>query len=103
MNDYAGQREVIAENMMTGICVELTKYLQDLKGERKTVRKRLGDGKETKWKARRSCLGNPYDVRISRYRPFQAVHYNELTRRSLQAAVRWIDLEPTSWYSPLVC
>ena len=23
--------------MMTGICVELTKYLQDLKGERKTV------------------------------------------------------------------
>jgi len=37
MNDYAGQREVIAENMMTGICVELTKYLQDLKSERKTV------------------------------------------------------------------
>lgn len=39
MNDYAGQRELIAENMMTSICVELTKYLQDLKQERKTVRK----------------------------------------------------------------
>ena len=38
MNDYAGQRELIAENMMTSICVELTKYLQDLKQERKAVR-----------------------------------------------------------------
>lgn len=38
LNDYAGQRELIAENMITGICVELTKYLQDLKQERKTVR-----------------------------------------------------------------
>lgn len=37
LNDYAGQRELIAENMMTGICVELTKYLQELKQERKTV------------------------------------------------------------------
>lgn len=38
LNDYAGQRELIAENMITSICVELTKYLQDLKQERKTVR-----------------------------------------------------------------
>lgn len=37
MNDYAGQRELIAENMMTSVCVELTKYLQDLKQERKSV------------------------------------------------------------------
>ncbi|KAJ8384661.1 hypothetical protein AAFF_G00199930 [Aldrovandia affinis] len=36
MNDYAGQREVIAENMMMSICLELTKYLQDVKHERKT-------------------------------------------------------------------
>ncbi|XP_041839441.1 thyroid hormone receptor interactor 10b isoform X2 [Melanotaenia boesemani] len=36
LNDYAGQRELIAENMMTNIFVELTKYLQDLKQERKT-------------------------------------------------------------------
>uniref|UniRef100_A0A6Q2XLT4 Thyroid hormone receptor interactor 10 n=1 Tax=Esox lucius TaxID=8010 RepID=A0A6Q2XLT4_ESOLU len=36
LNDYAGQRELIAENMITGICVELTKYLRDLKEERKT-------------------------------------------------------------------
>ncbi|KAG5854206.1 hypothetical protein ANANG_G00035310 [Anguilla anguilla] len=36
MNDYAGQREVIAETMMLSICLELTKYLQDLKQERKT-------------------------------------------------------------------
>ncbi|XP_048847207.1 cdc42-interacting protein 4 homolog isoform X2 [Brienomyrus brachyistius] len=36
MNDYAGQREVIAENMMVRICCELTKYLQELKQERKS-------------------------------------------------------------------
>ncbi|KAA0705375.1 Cdc42-interacting protein 4 -like protein [Triplophysa tibetana] len=35
LNDYAGQRELIAENMMINICIELTKYLQDLKQERK--------------------------------------------------------------------
>lgn len=39
MNDYAGQRELIAENMMMNICIELTKYLQELKLERKAVRK----------------------------------------------------------------
>ncbi|XP_035491867.1 thyroid hormone receptor interactor 10b isoform X2 [Scophthalmus maximus] len=43
LNDYAGQRELIAENMMTGICVELTKYIQDLKLERKT---HLSDAKK---------------------------------------------------------
>ncbi|XP_053708968.1 cdc42-interacting protein 4 homolog isoform X1 [Synchiropus splendidus] len=43
LNDYAGQRELIAENMMTSICVELTKYLQDLKQERKT---HLADAKK---------------------------------------------------------
>ncbi|XP_034086067.1 cdc42-interacting protein 4 homolog isoform X2 [Gymnodraco acuticeps] len=43
LNDYAGQRELIAENMMTGICVDLTKYLQDLKQERKT---HLADAKK---------------------------------------------------------
>ncbi|XP_035603490.1 cdc42-interacting protein 4 homolog isoform X4 [Oncorhynchus keta] len=36
MNDYAGQRELIAENMMMNICIEITKYLQELKMERKT-------------------------------------------------------------------
>lgn len=44
LNDYAGQRELVAENMMTGICVELTKYLQDLKQERKGVRELGGGG-----------------------------------------------------------
>uniref|UniRef100_A0A8C5D821 Cdc42-interacting protein 4 homolog n=1 Tax=Gouania willdenowi TaxID=441366 RepID=A0A8C5D821_GOUWI len=43
LNDYAGQRELIAENMMTGICVELTKFLQDLKQERKS---HLSDAKK---------------------------------------------------------
>lgn len=37
MNDYAGQRELIAENLMMNICIDLTKYLQELKQERKTV------------------------------------------------------------------
>uniref|UniRef100_A0A8C4ZJ95 Thyroid hormone receptor interactor 10a n=1 Tax=Gadus morhua TaxID=8049 RepID=A0A8C4ZJ95_GADMO len=36
MNDYAGQRELVAEDMMMNICIELTKYLQELKQERKT-------------------------------------------------------------------
>ncbi|XP_041673248.1 cdc42-interacting protein 4 homolog isoform X3 [Cheilinus undulatus] len=35
-NDYAGQRELIAENMMMNICIDLTKYLQEVKQERKT-------------------------------------------------------------------
>ncbi|XP_058509605.1 cdc42-interacting protein 4 homolog isoform X4 [Solea solea] len=35
MNDFAGQRELIAENMMMNICIDLTKYLQELKQERK--------------------------------------------------------------------
>ncbi|XP_024115376.1 cdc42-interacting protein 4 homolog isoform X1 [Oryzias melastigma] len=35
LNDYAGQREVIAESMSTTIYVDLTKQLQDLKAERK--------------------------------------------------------------------
>lgn len=45
LNDYAGQRELVAENMITGICVELTKYLQDLKQERKGVREGEGGGR----------------------------------------------------------
>ncbi|XP_035253471.1 cdc42-interacting protein 4 homolog isoform X2 [Anguilla rostrata] len=43
VNDYAGQREVIAENMILNICLELSKYLQDLKQERKTY---LSDAKK---------------------------------------------------------
>uniref|UniRef100_A0A8C8DUP3 Thyroid hormone receptor interactor 10b n=1 Tax=Oryzias sinensis TaxID=183150 RepID=A0A8C8DUP3_9TELE len=35
LNDYAGQREVIAESMTTTICTELIKHLQDFKVERK--------------------------------------------------------------------
>ncbi|XP_077575949.1 thyroid hormone receptor interactor 10b isoform X2 [Stigmatopora nigra] len=35
LNDYAGQRELIAETMMTSICVDLTKFLQDIKQDRK--------------------------------------------------------------------
>ncbi|XP_054912395.1 cdc42-interacting protein 4 homolog [Poeciliopsis prolifica] len=36
LGDYAGQRELVAENMTANICDKLTKYLQDLKQERKT-------------------------------------------------------------------
>ncbi|XP_061769817.1 cdc42-interacting protein 4 homolog isoform X1 [Nerophis ophidion] len=43
LGDYAGQRELIAENMMTSVCVELTKYLQDIKQERKS---HLSDAKK---------------------------------------------------------
>lgn len=38
LNDYAGQHEVIAENLTSQIISELSRYLQDLKTERKTVR-----------------------------------------------------------------
>ncbi|XP_041825679.1 formin-binding protein 1 homolog isoform X15 [Melanotaenia boesemani] len=36
LNDYAGQHEVIAENLTSQIITELTRYLQDLKTERKS-------------------------------------------------------------------
>lgn len=37
MNDYAGQHEVISENMTSLITGELTRYVQELKQERKSV------------------------------------------------------------------
>lgn len=37
LNDYAGQHELIAENMTSQIITELTRYSQDLKAERKSV------------------------------------------------------------------
>ncbi|XP_013889973.1 formin-binding protein 1 isoform X1 [Austrofundulus limnaeus] len=36
LNDYAGQHEVIAENLTSQIITELTRYLQELKTERKS-------------------------------------------------------------------
>ncbi|XP_036444709.1 LOW QUALITY PROTEIN: formin-binding protein 1 [Colossoma macropomum] len=36
LNDYAGQHELIAENMTSQIIAELTRYIQDLKSERKS-------------------------------------------------------------------
>lgn len=38
MNDYAGQHEVISENMTAQIMVDLARYVQELKQERKSVR-----------------------------------------------------------------
>ncbi|XP_040338572.1 formin-binding protein 1 isoform X7 [Herpailurus yagouaroundi] len=38
MNDYAGQHEVISENMTSHITVELARYVQELKQERKSAR-----------------------------------------------------------------
>uniref|UniRef100_A0A8C1YI32 Formin binding protein 1b n=1 Tax=Cyprinus carpio TaxID=7962 RepID=A0A8C1YI32_CYPCA len=38
LNDYAGQHEVIAENMTSQIITELTRYAQELKTERKSVK-----------------------------------------------------------------
>lgn len=38
LNDYAGQHEVIAENLSSQIIAELTRYTQELKAERKSVR-----------------------------------------------------------------
>lgn len=38
LNDYAGQHEVMAEDLTTHIICELTRYIQELKAERKSVK-----------------------------------------------------------------
>ncbi|XP_027822101.1 formin-binding protein 1 isoform X15 [Ovis aries] len=58
MNDYAGQHEVISENMTSQIIAELVRYVQELKQERKS---HFHDGRkaqqhiETCWKQLESC------------------------------------------------
>uniref|UniRef100_A0AAY4AC96 Formin binding protein 1b n=1 Tax=Denticeps clupeoides TaxID=299321 RepID=A0AAY4AC96_9TELE len=58
LNDYAGQHEVVAENLTAQIIAELTKYTQELKSERKS---HFQDGRkaqqhiENSWKQLESC------------------------------------------------
>ncbi|XP_030005935.1 formin-binding protein 1 isoform X13 [Sphaeramia orbicularis] len=58
LNDYAGQHEVIAENLTAQIISELSRYLQELKSERKS---HFHDGRkaqqhiESSWKQLESC------------------------------------------------
>ncbi|XP_029692956.1 formin-binding protein 1 isoform X15 [Takifugu rubripes] len=58
LNDYAGQHEVIAENLMSQIITELARYTQELKTERKS---HFHDGRkaqqhiESSWKQLESC------------------------------------------------
>ncbi|CAG05209.1 unnamed protein product, partial [Tetraodon nigroviridis] len=58
LNDYAGQHEVIAENLVSQIITELVRYTQDLKAERKS---HFHDGRkaqqhiESSWKQLESC------------------------------------------------
>ncbi|XP_040914207.1 formin-binding protein 1 isoform X1 [Toxotes jaculatrix] len=58
LNDYAGQHEVIAENLTSQIITELSRYLQELKTERKS---HFHDGRkaqqhiESSWKQLESC------------------------------------------------
>ncbi|XP_040013868.1 formin-binding protein 1 homolog isoform X9 [Xiphias gladius] len=58
LNDYAGQHEVIAENLTSQIIGELSRYLQELKAERKS---HFHDGRkaqqhiESSWKQLESC------------------------------------------------
>nr|XP_055035267.1 formin-binding protein 1 homolog isoform X17 [Misgurnus anguillicaudatus] len=58
MNDYAGQHELIAENMTSQIIADLTRYTQELKSERKAY---FHDGRkaqqqiETSWKLLEAC------------------------------------------------
>ncbi|OWK59782.1 Formin-binding protein 1 [Lonchura striata] len=60
MNDYAGQHEVISENMTSLITAELTRYVQELKQERKS---HFHDGRkaqqhiETCWKQLEAVSG----------------------------------------------
>ncbi|XP_053543639.1 formin-binding protein 1 homolog isoform X17 [Ictalurus punctatus] len=61
LNDYAGQHELIAENMTSQIITELTRYSQDLKAERKS---HFHDGRkaqqhiENSWKQLELCKRN---------------------------------------------
>ncbi|XP_062268505.1 formin-binding protein 1 isoform X4 [Platichthys flesus] len=58
LNDYAGQHEVISENLTSQIITELSRYLQELKSERKS---HFHDGRkaqqhiESSWKQLESC------------------------------------------------
>ncbi|XP_054613986.1 formin-binding protein 1 isoform X4 [Dunckerocampus dactyliophorus] len=58
LNDYAGQHEVIAENLTSQIITELSRYLQEIKAERKS---HFHDGRkaqqhiECSWKQLESC------------------------------------------------
>ncbi|KAF7659736.1 hypothetical protein LDENG_00293460 [Lucifuga dentata] len=58
LNDYAGQHEVISENLTSQIITELSRYLQELKTERKSY---FHDGRkaqqhiESSWKQLESC------------------------------------------------
>uniref|UniRef100_A0A672KMX2 Formin binding protein 1 n=1 Tax=Sinocyclocheilus grahami TaxID=75366 RepID=A0A672KMX2_SINGR len=58
LNDYAGQHELIAENMTSQIIAELTRYAQEIKTERKA---HFHDGRkaqqqvEASWKQLESC------------------------------------------------
>ncbi|XP_055369256.1 formin-binding protein 1 isoform X23 [Betta splendens] len=58
LNDYAGQHELISENLTSQIITELTRFLQELKTERKT---HFHDGRkaqqhiESSWKQLESC------------------------------------------------
>ncbi|XP_050948221.1 formin-binding protein 1 isoform X12 [Labeo rohita] len=58
LNDYAGQHELIAENMTSQIIAELTRYAQEIKTERKS---HFHDGRkaqqqiEASWKQLESC------------------------------------------------
>ncbi|XP_058472472.1 formin-binding protein 1 isoform X14 [Solea solea] len=58
LNDYAGQHEVIAENLTSQIITELSRYLQDIKTERKM---HFHDGRkaqqhiESSWKQLEAC------------------------------------------------
>ncbi|XP_058497338.1 cdc42-interacting protein 4 homolog isoform X1 [Solea solea] len=86
LNDFAGQRELIAENMMTGICVELTKYLQDLKQERKT---HLSDSKKAQ-----QTLGDSFKQLESTKKRF-AKEWAEADKATQQADKTESDLNAT--------
>ncbi|KAM9450839.1 formin-binding protein 1 isoform 10-T10 [Clarias gariepinus] len=61
LNDYAGQHELVAENMTSQIITELTRYTQDLKAERKS---HFHEGRkaqqhiENSWKQLEQCKRN---------------------------------------------
>ncbi|KAF5899744.1 formin-binding protein 1-like isoform X14, partial [Clarias magur] len=61
LNDYAGQHELVSENMTSQIITELTRYAQDLKSERKS---HFHEGRkaqqhiENSWKQLEQCKRN---------------------------------------------
>ncbi|KAK1883869.1 Formin-binding protein 1 [Dissostichus eleginoides] len=88
LNDYAGQHEVIAENLTSQIIAELSRYLQELKAERKT--------EVWLWSIHRAvesvlCLRAKCSALLERDRPSESFHDGRKAQQHIESS--WKQLE----------